>query len=384
MVQKPTVRARPAFHRRIGEDGRYNEPFAALAAAYERRRADPQFLAVLDDELERIAQRPSPLHDAQRLTRAIGGARILLKREDQGAAESRLLLAVAGEALIARQLGRTALVTSTSTGPRGLVTAAVAVRLGLKAIVFMDRDDRDRHKEAVLRLQLLGAELKTVTLRELPERDVRLPALEFWAQEPQERFPVLGLDAGPAAYDALVREIPSVIGRETRRQAEGINCPALDLLVARGGETADAIGFFEPFLASTTRLVCVEPSRDLGIKRRDDLFGSAPGPSADTLKRFAQADLAAREYAPVLREHAALHASGRVEYVKAAPEAARKALFDAAGLEGIAPSIETAHAIAWACGEAAKLNAKQTVVVMLAESADRDLPLLGRLLEGSF
>lgn len=375
-------RIRTMLQRRIGDDGRYREPFAALAANCARVHADLQFLAELDSELQRIAQRPAPLHEAQGLSRAVGGARILLKREDLSPAGSRLLIAVAGQALIARKLGKTTLVTSTSSGARGLVTASVAAQCGLQAVIFMDRDDLDRQKQAAFRMKLLGAELKAVTRRELPERDVRHPALSFWAQQVGERFPVMGLDAAPPPYGLLTREIPSAIGRETRRQVQALTECAPDLLVARGGESPDAIGFFEPFLMERTRLACVEPSRDLGVKRKDELFGAAPGPTADTLRRIAQAELAAREYAPVVREHHFLRASGRVEYVKAAPEIARKALLDIASREGLVPSIDTAHAIGWACAEAAKMKAEQTVVVMLSETGEADLPDLSRLLEG--
>ena len=375
-------RARTLLHRRIGDDGRFHQPFAALAASFAPIHADPAWLPELDSALERITQRPSPLHYAQRLSSASGGARILLKREDLSAGDSRLRIAVAGQALLARKLGKSTLVTSTTTGPRGLITASIAAQLGLKAVIFMDRDDLDRQKPAAFQMKLLGAELKAVTRRELPERDVRHAALNFWAQQTGERFPVMGLDAAPAPYGLLTREIPSVLGRETRKQVQALTGGAPDLLVARGGDSADAIGFLEPFLMDGARLVCVAPSRDLGVKRKDELFGAAPGPSADTLRRIAQAELAAHEHTPVVREHHFLRVSGRVEYVKAAPEAARRALLDVATSEGMVPSIEAAHAIAWACAEAATLKPAQTVVVMLAEAGDTDLSELSRLLEG--
>lgn len=375
-------RVRTLPHRRIGDDGHFREPFTALADDCARVQADSQFLDELDSGLQRMAQRPSPLHDAVQLSRVAGGARILFKREDLGPAGSRLLTAVAGQGLLAHKLGKTTLVTSTITGPRGLITASVAAQFGLKAVIFMDRDDLDRQKSSVFRMKLLGADVRTVIRRELPERDVRLPALNFWTQQTSERFPVMGLDAAPPPYDMLTRVIPSSVGRETRRQVRALTGHGPDLLVARGGDSADAIGFFEPFLAERTRLVCVEPSRDLGVKRKDELFGAAPGPSADTLRRIALAELAAREHAPVVREHSFLRASGRVEYVSAAADAARNALLNAAGREGVVPSIDTAHAIAWACAEAAKMTAEQTVVVMLAETGEADLSELSRLLEG--
>ncbi|MEP6980719.1 MAG: tryptophan synthase subunit beta, partial [Nakamurella sp.] len=53
-----------------------------LAEAYDKARFDPEFLNELDRLQETYSGRPSPITDAERLTAQVGGARILLKRED--------------------------------------------------------------------------------------------------------------------------------------------------------------------------------------------------------------------------------------------------------------------------------------------------------------
>src|SRR5690606_27621723 len=58
------------------------EPLRELAAAYDEARADPAFLAAFEADLAHYVGRPSPIYYAQRLSREVGGARILLKRED--------------------------------------------------------------------------------------------------------------------------------------------------------------------------------------------------------------------------------------------------------------------------------------------------------------
>src|SRR5690606_22841168 len=57
-------------------------PLQALAQAYDAARADPAFEAAFDRDLAHYVGRPSPLYFAERLSAEVGGARILLKRED--------------------------------------------------------------------------------------------------------------------------------------------------------------------------------------------------------------------------------------------------------------------------------------------------------------
>ena len=53
-----------------------------LRAAYEKIKTDKVFQAQFDADLAQYVGRPSPLYFAERLTQAMGGAQIFLKRED--------------------------------------------------------------------------------------------------------------------------------------------------------------------------------------------------------------------------------------------------------------------------------------------------------------
>ncbi|MBE2211721.1 MAG: tryptophan synthase subunit beta, partial [Xanthomonadaceae bacterium] len=57
-------------------------PLQELAAAYDAARVDPGFQREFDEDLAHYVGRPSPIYFAERLSREVGGARILLKRED--------------------------------------------------------------------------------------------------------------------------------------------------------------------------------------------------------------------------------------------------------------------------------------------------------------
>src|SRR4029077_19949432 len=70
-----------------------------VADSYRKARRDPEFLGRLDYLANTYAGRPSPLSQAQRLTAQIGGARILLKREDLNHTGSHKINNVLGQAL---------------------------------------------------------------------------------------------------------------------------------------------------------------------------------------------------------------------------------------------------------------------------------------------
>src|SRR3546814_11118132 len=57
-------------------------PLEELAAAYDAARVDPAFIEAFETDLAHYVGRPSPIYEAARLTDHVGGARILLKRED--------------------------------------------------------------------------------------------------------------------------------------------------------------------------------------------------------------------------------------------------------------------------------------------------------------
>jgi tryptophan synthase beta chain len=80
-----------AFPDAGGHFGRYGGSFVSetlvapleeLCAAYDRYRVDPVFQAELAHDYRHYVGRPSPIYEAVRLSREVGGARILLKRED--------------------------------------------------------------------------------------------------------------------------------------------------------------------------------------------------------------------------------------------------------------------------------------------------------------
>ena len=368
--------------RRLGDDTRFTRHFEELARGFDAARSNPPFQAALDMELTYLARRPSSLLHARRLSVSLGGAQIYLKREDVSPRDTHLIISVVGQALLAQRLGRKTLVTSTIDGRRGTVTASIAARLGLQAVVFMEDDKSARHATNVFRMWLRGAEvLSTQDERSGETLDAREAALKYWARNPEQSLMIFGLEGAPEPYPLMAREFTSTIGRECLRQVRVAAKRAPDLVVARGGDNADALGLFPPMIPEAqTRLVCVEPVLESWSGDSTAPLDPARQQLSPDKQRVAQSILEGMEYPSVVREHRWLRETGRVEYLKANLDAAKKAIRDLSYFEGITPAIETAHALGWACQAAAAMKPEQVVVVMVAEDAEKDIWDIGRLM----
>jgi tryptophan synthase beta chain len=368
--------------RRLGDDPRFIKHFEDLAKGFEAVNGSPPFEALLDMELTYLARRPSALLHAKRLSQKLGGAQLYLKREDASPRDTQLIISVIGQALVAQRLGRKTLVTSTVDGRRGVVTASIAARLGMEAVVFMDQDRNSRHTSNVFRMWLLGANVMPTTDERGHEvHSAREAALKYWARNADKCLMVFGLEGAPEPYPRMAREFASTIGRECLRQCRLIAKRPPDLVVARGGASSDALGLFPPLVPEQQiRLVCVQPGGAGLSGAGDDPFDPTRQALPAEKQRVAQSILEGMEYPSVVREHRWLRETKRVEYVRTSLDSAKNAIRDLSYYEGITPAIETAQALGWACLEAAKMTPEQVVVVMMAEDVEKDIWDIGRLM----
>ena len=86
------------------------EPLRELAAAYEAAKADPAFKREFDEIMHDYVGRESPITEAKRLSAHLGGARILLKREDLNHTGAHKVNNTVGQALLARRMGKRRLI----------------------------------------------------------------------------------------------------------------------------------------------------------------------------------------------------------------------------------------------------------------------------------
>ncbi len=369
--------------RRLGDSAQYNPLFAQLEADYQRLRENNNFLPDLDRFLVAAANRPSSLFHAQRLSEHAGGAQIYFKREDLMAAGTTLAMAVTGQVLLAKRLGRTTVVTGSTYGQKGVVMASAAARLGLKAVVYMTSEGAADEAAKVWRRGRCGAHVERVDVSRLPYGDIRHAALSHWANDADNSFMVMGLDSAPEPYPEMGMDFAANVGRETRIQVQAVARNRPGLLVARGGDNADALGFFRPFIDDPmVRLACVVPIDNVyaAFTQSDTHAHSENGGLTNRQRRMANALLESLEFPSVRREHAWLRGTNRVTYATSQPDAAKQAIVNMATLEGIVPAIQTAHTIAWAMAEAAKMAKDQSVVINLVERVDKDIWDIGHTL----
>src|SRR5690554_1580267 len=216
-----------------------------LSAAYESARVDPEFQAELAELHRTYTGRPSIITEVPRFAEHAGGARIILKREDLNHTGSHKINNVLGQALLTRRIGKTRVIAETGAGQHGVATATAAALFGLDCVVYMGEVDVRRQELNVFRMKLLGAEVVSVTSGTRTLKDATNEAIRDWVTNVQTTFYVLGSVVGPHPYPMLVRDLQSVIGRETLAQLPGGGLPAAVIACVGGG--SNAMGMFAPF-----------------------------------------------------------------------------------------------------------------------------------------
>src|SRR5512143_1424701 len=191
---------------------------AELEAAYVEARADPEFQGELSRLLNTYVGRPTPLTHARRLSAHLGGAQIYLKREDLAHTGAHKINNALGQALLAKRLGKQRIVAETGAGQHGVASAAACALLGLTCVVYMGTTDMARQQPNVLRMHLLGAEVRGVASGSQTLKDAINEAIRDWVTNVGDTHYLLGSALGPHPYPTIVRDFQAVIGREARMQ----------------------------------------------------------------------------------------------------------------------------------------------------------------------
>jgi tryptophan synthase beta chain len=362
-----------------------------LTAAYDDARADPAFGAELDSLLGSYAGRPTPVTEARRLTERIGGARILLKREDLAHTGSHKINNVLGQCLLTRRMGKTRVIAETGAGQHGVATATACALLGLDCVVYMGAEDTRRQALNVARMRLLGAEVVAVTSGSQTLKDAINEALRDWVATVQATHYCIGSVMGPHPFPMLVRDFQRIIGVEAREQVRALTGRLPDAVVACVGGGSNAMGIFHPFIPdASVRLIGCEAGGD-GVetgRHAAAIAGGTPGvlhgmrsfflQDADGQTRASHSISAGLDYPGVGPEHALLHETGRASYRVVDDAAAMDALALVARSEGILVAIESAHAFAGAFDVARELGPDGIVLVNCSGRGDKDVDTAAR------
>jgi tryptophan synthase beta chain len=364
-----------------------------LSAAYLVHRDDVAFQAELQGLLEHFVGRPTPLYRARGLERLYELPCLYLKREDLCHTGAHKINNALGQVLLASRMGKRRIIAETGAGQHGVATATAAALMGLECCVYMGRVDMARQHLNVVRMRMLGAEVRPVDSGIGTLKDALNEAIRDWVTNVRDTHYVIGSAAGPAPYPEIVAQLQSVIGDEAREQmlAEEGALPASVVACVGGG--SNAIGIFRAFLDDAqVALVGVEAGGEgiesgrhgasLGHGHPGVLHGSFSYLLQDPDGQVAEPHSisAGLDYPGVGPEHSFLRDSGRVRYESATDAEALTAFQACARSEGIIPALESSHALALIAREAAVLGAAGPVLVCLSGRGDKDVDTVGQAL----
>jgi tryptophan synthase beta chain len=357
-----------------------------LERAYDDAKVDPKFQAEMDHYLATYVGRPSPLYFAERLTEHCSGAKIYFKREELNHTGAHKVNNVLGQIMLARHMGKTRIIAETGAGMHGVATATLCAKFGLPCIVYMGSVDVERQRPNVLRMKMLGAEVRTVESGSKTLKDAMNEALRDWVANVHDTFYCIGTVAGPHPYPAMVRDFQAVIGRETREQMQKAEGRPPDSLIACIGGGSNAMGLFHPFLDEHGIEIYGVEAAGHGLnsgKHAASIAGGRPGVlhgnrtyllmNDDGQIEEAHSISAGLDYPGIGPEHAWLNDVGRVQFLSATDDEAVAAFQLCSKLEGIIPALEPAHALARVLDIAPKKPKTHLMVINLSGRGDKDL-----------
>jgi len=363
-----------------------------LEQAYLKAQGDAEFQGQYQKLCREYIGRPTPLYPAQKLSEKIGGAAILLKREDLAHTGAHKINNALGQGLLAKRMGKTRIIAETGAGQHGVAAATVCAMLGLDCIVYMGEEDIQRQSPNVFRMKLLGAEVRPVTSGTRTLKDAINETIRDWVTNIQNTYYLLGSAVGPHPYPLIVRDFQSIIGQETREQVMSMYHRLPDYLVACIGGGSNAIGLFHPFFHDkSVKFIGVEAA-GRGLENSPHSASLSAGRSGvlHGTKSYLLQDeggqiLATHSIAPGLDypgvgpEHSYYKDIDRATYVAVTDAQALEGFELLSRTEGIIPALEPAHAIYHAAELATDLPQSQLIVVNLSGRGDKDLDIVAKV-----
>ncbi|HWV19882.1 MAG TPA: tryptophan synthase subunit beta [Devosia sp.] len=365
-----------------------------LEKEYRAAKVDPVYQAQIKDLATHYTGRPSPLYYAERLSKHLGGAKVWFKREELNHTGSHKINNCLGQILLAKRMGKTRIIAETGAGQHGVATATVCAKFDLPCTIFMGATDVERQMPNVLRMKMLGAEVRPVTAGAGTLKDAMNEALRDWVTNVENTYYLIGTAAGPHPYPEMVRDFQSVIGTELKEQFRELEGKLPDAVVACVGGGSNAIGTFHAFLDDPEVAIYGAEAGGHGVEVENghaaSMTGGRPGVLHGNRTYLLQdkdgqileghSISAGLDYPGVGPEHSYLHDTKRVTYVPITDNEALEAFQLCTKMEGIIPALESAHGLAQVIKLAPKMEKDQSVVLCLSGRGDKDVESVGKYL----
>ncbi len=374
-----------------GEFGGQFTPETLIPALDELEGAFNEFKKSRDNEselaryLKYFAGRPTPVYKAENLSKKYG-VTIYLKREDLLHTGAHKINNALGQAMLTRFMGKKRIIAETGAGQHGVATATVAALFGLDCAIYMGSVDAERQMPNVKKMKLLGAGVNLVDTGLKTLKDAVSASLKDWVANVTDTHYLIGSAVGPHPFPEIVSYFQSVIGTESREHFQSLGFMP-DYVIACVGGGSNAIGIFQAFLDTGTRLIGIEAggrSLDPG-ENSATLARGKKGIFQGTLTYLLQNDnfqiedvhsvSAGLDYPGVGPQHSWLRDTGRVEYSHVFDKSALHAFRELTRLEGIIPALESSHALAYVLDNSSLFHGKN-VLVNLSGRGDKDFGIV--------
>jgi len=361
-----------------------------LEEAFEKLYPTTDFQKKLNTLLRDYAGRPTSLYYARNFSKLVG-CKVYLKREDLVCGGSHKLNNTLGQALLAKEMGKTRLITETAAGQHGLATAMAGNVCGLETEVFMGTKDIIRQASNVQRMKLLGAKVTPVNIGMGVLKDAVSDTLRKWTTCSKNTHYLMGSTVGPHPFPEIVATFQSVIGKEIKQQILEKEGKLPDTIVACGSGGSNALGAFRAFIQDKdVKLVFVEGGgENLEADNNAAAFQKGkPGVLHGAVMQVLQDEhgqikpsktrAAGLNYPGRGPEISYLVESGRVEARYAFDREVFEAVKVMSQTEGLIPALETAHAIAYMVNHKEEFGKDELVVLNFSGRGDKDLETIMR------
>ncbi|HPK64734.1 MAG TPA: tryptophan synthase subunit beta [Sphaerochaeta sp.] len=362
------------------------EVMKEIDRAYRKIVEDPAFIEALMDLRKHYVGRPSPIYHAKRLSEAVGGAQIYLKREDLNHTGAHKINHCLGEVLLAKAMGKKKVIAETGAGQHGVALATAAALMGLECDIYMGSVDVRKEAPNVSRMKILGAKVIEVERGTQSLKDAVDAAFEAYLGDPVDQIYCIGSVVGPHPFPMMVRDFQSIVGIEAKEQIQEMIGRLPEAIVACVGGGSNAMGIFSAFLDDTdVAIYGVEPAGK-GLDTPNHAATITKG-SVGILHGFKSLVLqdeqgealpvysiaSGLDYPGVGPQHSFLHSIKRVIYESITDREAVEAFYGLSRMEGIIPALESSHAVAYAIKLAQTMSPNEVILVNLSGRGDKDI-----------
>ena len=342
------------------------------------------------DELQMLRKtyigRPSPVYYAKRLSEAVGGAQIYLKREDLNHTGAHKINHCIGEVLLAKYMGKKKVIAETGAGQHGVALATAATLMGLECDIYMGAVDIAKEAPNVSRMKILGAKVIPVYQGQQSLKEAVDAAFEAYLKDTESQIYCIGSVVGPHPFPMLVRDFQSIVGIEAKKQFKEMTGDLPNNIVACVGGGSNAMGIFSAFLDDKdVNIFGVEPAgKGLDTDQHAATLSKGTPGILHGFKSYVLQDKEGKplpvysiasglDYPGVGPQHSYLKTIKRVNYMTATDHEAVEAFYGLSRLEGIIPALESSHAVAYATKLAKTLPKEKTILVNLSGRGDKDI-----------